>query len=124
MAALPAGSGAVAAAAAPSRFRIFADGPLAKSEALMNKAGISASTWFVVDLTTKQRIPATVSADSGGHVCMRGVGFNLVPDEPLAPSSYALVLLIDGVAWPYIGDKNVERWRGQNALVHRFSVAE
>lgn len=46
----------------------------------------------------------TPEGGSGGPIGRNGVGFSLIPDEPLAPGEYTLVLLLDEIDWALNGD--------------------
>lgn len=101
-------------------FRLTGDGP-GDAEGLAEDAGISDETWFLVDDASGDRVPSTITADSGGHVCRNGVGFNLTPDEPLAAGDYTLVFLPEDIAWPYLGEDPAQ-WEGEPALVQHYTV--
>jgi len=103
-------------------FRIVADGPLSQSEELLASSGIDSSAWFLVDQSTGKRVAAEISADSGGHMCLNGVGFNLKPQEPLAPGSYLLVLLLDRVKWPLVEEAERRSYQGRPAMTRRYLV--
>ncbi len=106
-------------------FRLTADGPSAESDELVADASIDGDAWFLIDEASGEAVPATISGDSGGHVCRNGVGFSLVPDEPLAPGKYTLVLLLDAIDWPLNGDHafgQESTYGGALALVREFVV--
>lgn len=104
-------------------FSIVADGPgSVTSEELVADAGIDAEAWFLLD-AAGEPVPATISGDWGGHSCFEGNTFTLVPDAPLAPGDYTLVLILDAIAWDYLGDEGaVETWDGERALVEAVTV--
>ncbi|MBZ5710737.1 Ig-like domain-containing protein [Nannocystis pusilla] len=101
--------------------RVVGDGPNEESEPLLSDSGVAADTFFLLD-QDGQRVAATVGADAGGHACRRGVGFNLTPDEPLAPGTYTAVLLLDDLAWPLAGGAAVQRHEGKDAFVRQLEV--
>ena len=110
------------AIAADDSFRIIADGPLAKSADLLTDAGIDSSNWFLIDQSTGKKVPAEITADSGGHMCLNGVGFNLKPQEPLSPGDYLLVLILDRVNWPLVEKDERRSYQGLPAMTRRFVV--
>jgi hypothetical protein len=108
---------------AEPRFRITADGPADESDELLDKSGVGSTTWYLFHEATGVRIAATITGDSGGHMCRNGVGFNLVPDDPLQAGDYTLVLELDQLAWPLVGKEKSERFEGREALVRHYRVA-
>lgn len=101
--------------------RVVGDGPNDESEALMRDSDISSDTFFLLD-SAGQRVAATVTGDAGGHTCRRGVGFNLTPDEPLAPGTYTAVLLLEDLSWPLTGGAAVQEHEGKEAFVRKLEV--
>ncbi len=60
------------------QFRIRGDGPRASSSELIASSGIDNNSWLLI-AANGEPVPARVEADSGGHMCWNGVGFNLSP---------------------------------------------
>ncbi len=104
------------------RFRVRGDGPKAPPAELLQRSGITAAAWFLVRDSTGEHVPAKIGADSGGHMCRYGVGFNLEPLAPLAPGRYTLVLRLDQIAWPMVEDEERRTFEGKPAMVRRFIV--
>ncbi len=108
-------------------FRIGGDGPKADSELLLSASGVDVDTWFLVAEASGEVVPATIVGDAGGHSCRYGVGFNLVPEAPLASGDYTLVLRLDALSWPHVGRDpygGLSTFEGAPALVRRFRVVE
>lgn len=106
-------------------FGISADGPNAEEAALFDASGIGPDNLFLVVEATGERVPATIEATAGGHMCLHGVSFTLRPLEPLAPGDYTLVLLLDEVAWPHAGRHAYGRvgdYQGARAMVRTYRV--
>lgn len=105
-------------------FRIVGDGPGSmSSEELLADAGIDASTWFLLD-PAGATVPATLSADWGGHACLNGNTFHLTPDAPLAEGDHTLVLRLDAIDWDFLpGEVETADWEGETALVQAWTVA-
>ncbi len=106
-------------------FGLIADGPADDSEELLADASLDGEAWFLLDEASGEAVGATISGNSGGHVCRKGVNFSLVPEEPLAAGDYTLVLLLDEIEWPLIGAHAFGEERmfdGQPALVREFVV--
>jgi hypothetical protein len=106
-------------------FGLWGDGPGSRSsEELLAAAGISAETWFLLD-GAGEPVPATLRGDWGGHTCLNGNSFELVPDEPLLQGEYTLVLRVDAIGWPWIGsEEHLGPFEGEQAVVQPFVVAE
>lgn len=105
-------------------FTLTADGPGSmSSDELLADAGITPDTWTLYDGAGRP-VAATLFGDWGGHVCLNGNTFTLVPDAPLEPGEHTLVLRIDALAWEYIGDAAPGSWDGEPALVQEYVVAE
>lgn len=103
-------------------FRLTADFRRERSsDVILAASGISTRTWFLVG-PAGEPVAATITGDTGGHMCRNGAGFNLRPVAPLSDGDYALVLLLDGIRWPYLGDTPASDFRGKRAYVRRYRV--
>jgi hypothetical protein len=59
----------------------------------------------------------------GWDTCLNGNGFELVPDEPLAPGEYTLVLRIEAIDWLWIGsEEHLTQFQGERAIVQPYVV--
>jgi hypothetical protein len=91
---------------------------------LLAESGIDAQTWFLVDerdAIVASRIEPI--QHSSAHSCASAVGFNLLPEVPLEPGVYRLVLLVDRVRWPLLrGSVALSSYRGEPALVQFYRV--
>lgn len=112
------------AIAADESFRIVGDGPNRAGPELMQLSGVDARSWVLLADATGQPVPADVTADAGGHMCLRGVGFNLRPRAPLAAGAYTLVLYLDRARWPLLHSDRRASHAGRPAFVRRFRVTE
>lgn len=108
---------------ADESFRIVGDGPKRGGPELLQLSGVDARSWVLLADATGEPVPAHVTADAGGHMCLRGVGFNLQPRAPLAPGAYTLVLYLDRLRWPLLHDEHRTTHAGRPAFVRRFRVA-
>ncbi len=103
------------------QFRIRGDGPRASSSELIASSGIDDNSWLLI-AANGEPVPARVEADSGGHMCWNGVGFNLSPWQPLAAGNYLVVLKLDAVHWSLVDDDELDQYQGRPAMVRRFRV--
>ncbi len=104
------------------RFRINGDGPKISGAHLLALSNVSEATWFLLNDTTAERVPSSISADSGGHMCRNGVGFNLEPTKPLTAGRYTLVLLLSQLKWPLVERGELRSYRGGDAIVRHYVV--
>lgn len=111
--------------AADNGFRIVGDGPGSQtSEELLADANVTPETWFLLD-AAGDTVPSTLSASWGGHSCLNGNEFYLVPDAPLDLGDYTLVLRLEALTWAFLpGDVETSTWEGEEALVQAWSVVE
>jgi len=91
---------------------------------LLAAAGIGSQTWFLVDehdAVVASRIEAIQHRSA--HSCASAAGFNLLPEAPLEPGVYRLVLLVDRLSWPLLrGRVELSSWAGEAALVQYYRV--
>lgn len=116
-------SSGVTTIAPDDTFRLEADGPKRDQPELLKDSNVGPATWFLYSEDKKRRIKSVVTAEAGGHLCMRGINFHLKPSQPLEPGRYALFLLVDDVRWPLNEKNKREVFEGKNVLVRRFRVA-
>jgi hypothetical protein len=103
-------------------FRLTADFRRERSsDVILAASGISDRTWFLVG-PSGEPVSATITGDTGGHMCLNGAGFTLRPLAPLPEGEYALVLLLDDIRWPYLGDTPASEFRGKRAYIRRYRV--
>jgi hypothetical protein len=93
---------------ANAHFRINGDGPNENSEELLRISGVNAETWQLLD-PDGAPIEAEIGWWAGGHMCRNGVAFELRPEVPLEPGRHTLVLWLDEVAWPVVGEAKTLR---------------
>jgi hypothetical protein len=105
-------------------FGLWGDGPGSRSsEELLSDAGITTETWFLLD-GAGEVVPSTLRGDWGGHTCLNGNSFELVPDEPLSAGEYTLVLRIEAIGWDWIGsEEHLTQFEGEQAIVQPFVVS-
>ena len=91
---------------------------------LLSSSGLAASSWFLVgedDAPISSRIEAMQHASA--HSCASAVGFDLVPEAPLPPGVYRLVLLVDRIHWSVLPQGvDVGTWEGEDAIVQFYRV--
>jgi hypothetical protein len=101
---------------ADAYFRINGDGPNEDSEALLRLSGVDGESWQLLDADGAS-IDAEIGWWAGGHMCRNGVAFELRPSAPLEPGSYTLVLWLDDVVWPVVGEAKALRTTRDNRSV-------
>jgi hypothetical protein len=103
-------------------FRIGGDGPNEDSEELLRISGIDEQSWQLLD-ANGQPVEAEVRWWAGGHMCRYGVAFELRPEAPLEAGGHTLVLWLDAVQWPLVGEaKSLQTTRDDRRVLQRTYV--
>jgi hypothetical protein len=91
---------------------------------LLASSGLDATTWFLVDQydsVVASRIEP--KQHSAAHSCASAIGFELIPEAPLAGGEYRLVLLVERISWPVLRQgTELTLWNGEPAIVQFYQV--
>ncbi|PRQ09235.1 hypothetical protein [Enhygromyxa salina] len=93
---------------------------------LLESAAIGPQSWFLVD-EAGAVMPSQITAMQHGsaHSCASAIGFDLVPNDPLAPGVYRLVLMTDRLEWSVLKlGVDASSYAGEPAIVQYYRVPE
>lgn len=93
-------------------------------EVLLEASGIGPESWFLVD-QAGTLVPSRITASQhdSAHSCASAIGFDLVPDAPLAPGVYRLVILSERLEWSILrGGVESSTYAGEPAIVQYYRV--
>jgi hypothetical protein len=93
---------------------------------LLDASAIGPESWFLVD-EAGAVIPSQITAmqHNSAHSCASAIGFDLVPDAPLAPGVVRLVLLTDRLNWSILKfGVDASSYAGEPAIVQYYRVPD
>jgi hypothetical protein len=92
---------------------------------LLQASAIGPESWFLVD-EHESVVPSQITAiqHDSAHSCASAIGFDLVPNAPLRPGVYRLVLLTERINWSVIRfGVELSSYAGEPAIVQFYRVS-